>query len=319
MEIIKSFDVLQFMYDTSNRETFDCECEICKVQFSLKRITIKRYIDKQFSRILCKSCKCRETKLAYSDEMKQKINNKRMSTNMERYGVENTWQLEKVKENSHNNWEKRKESIRKTMIKKYGVENPMHVEAFKKKMKETSQKKDPGLKRRIIKTKKTNLKRRGHESNFQDKDFHKTSINTQIARYGRPIYSRTYIYNNICFDSSWELAYYIWLTDSKMDFMYQPSVNFKYIGDDGKEHNYYPDFYVMGEYQEIKGNQFFNELGEPYDMINKKYWWEKYNCAKEHNVHILRWNDLMPIMDYVKRTYGKTYLKSFKVKMKKEI
>lgn len=320
MEKIYTIENLLFFYDLyKDVNFFDCVCEKCKANFSISRVTIyrKRKEDK-LNNLYCKSCNCQLSKLSYSDERKKEILKKRTKTNLQKYGCENTWQLEKVKQISHSNWNFRKEKIEQAMIKKYGVKNCMQSTEIKMKAQETAQKNDPHYKKRVKKMQETNLKRRGHISNFQDENFHDESIKKQIERYGRPIYSRTYIYNNLCFDSSWELAYYIWLTDTKQEFQYQPEVDFKYIGSDEKEHRYYPDFFAFGEYQEIKGNQFFNENNEPYDTINKKYWWEKYNCAMQNGVHILRWEDLKPIMNYVHTTYGKDYLKSFKVKVKKD-
>ena len=84
-----------------------------------------------------------------------------------------------------------------------------------------------------------------------------------------------YLYNNINFDSSWELAYYIWLTDNNIEFEYQPNISFEYMVN-GKIHKYFPDFLINDEYIEIKGNQFFdkdNNLINPYTkriLVKKK-------------------------------------------------
>ena len=78
--------------------------------------------------------------------------------------------------------------------------------------------------------------------------------------------------------------------------------------------NYFPDFLVNGNFYEIKGGQFFNEAGEPYNPYSKSYWWEKYNAMVEAGVHILREKDIKEYLTYVKDTYGENYLKSFKIK-----
>ena len=124
--------------------------------------------------------------------------------------------------------------------------------------------------------------------------------------------SGKYIYNNIHFDSSWELAYYIYLNDYNIYFEYHPTITFKYLDNLGKERLYYPDFLVNGEYQEIKGEQFFNESNEPFSIYGNDFWWEKYNCLKEHSVKILRYNDLIPVFEYINSKYGKDYIKKFK-------
>lgn len=122
-----------------------------------------------------------------------------------------------------------------------------------------------------------------------------------------------YEYNSIHFDSSYELAYYIWLTDSKKAFIYHPNVSFEYIDENNKKHDYYPDFLVNGKFYEIKGSQFFNEKNEPYNRYNHSYWWPKYNKMKENGIVILRENDLKEALEYCKSKYGKGYLKSFKL------
>ena len=125
---------------------------------------------------------------------------------------------------------------------------------------------------------------------------------------------KAYRYKDINFDSSYELAFYIYLEDHHKNFLYQPDLPLKYIGSDSKEHNYFPDFLVNGNFYEIKGGQFFNEAGEPYNPYSKSYWWEKYNAMVEAGVHILREKDIKDYLTYVKDTYGENYLKSFKIK-----
>ena len=39
---------------------------------------------------------------------------------------------------------------------------------------------------------------------------------------------KKYIYDNLRFDSSWEIAYYIWLKDHNIEFEYQPDISFEY-------------------------------------------------------------------------------------------
>jgi hypothetical protein len=186
-----------------------------------------------------------------------------------------------------------KDKINKTLIDRYGSV-------------------EESYKQRQLLAKKTNLEKRGHDSNFKDEDFHKKSIQTQIEKYGRAIYSRNYIYNDVCFDSSWELAYYIYLIDHNINFEYQPKVEITYTGEDNLKHNYYPDFKVDNKLQEIKGNQFFNENNEPFCKITNTWWKEKYDCMLSNNIEILREQDLSYVFDYIKQTYGNDYLSKFK-------
>ena len=52
-----------------------------------------------------------------------------------------------------------------------------------------------------------------------------------------------------------ELAYYIWLKDNNIQFEYQPNKVFFYEFK-GQTCRYEPDFFVDGEYVELKGRSF---------------------------------------------------------------
>lgn len=52
-------------------------------------------------------------------------------------------------------------------------------------------------------------------------------------------------YNGMNFDSIYEIAYYIWLVDHNIEFMYEPGLKLEYSYD-GKNHWYMPDFIVEG-------------------------------------------------------------------------
>ena len=47
-------------------------------------------------------------------------------------------------------------------------------------------------------------------------------IKTCIEKYDSLYFTHKYKYNDLKFDSSWELAYYIWLKDNNIQFTYQP-------------------------------------------------------------------------------------------------
>lgn len=126
--------------------------------------------------------------------------------------------------------------------------------------------------------------------------------------------SRGYLFEGVHFDSSWELAYFLWLRDNKVDFIYHPAVCIDYVDSDGVSRVYRPDFIINGQLCEIKGDQFFNESGEPYNSYTKKFWWEKYNIMLDNNVKILKFDEVKTYLRYIKTTYGKDYLKQFKIK-----
>lgn len=183
---------------------------------------------------------------------------------------------------------------KQTCLKKFGTESFFQSKEFKDKSKNTC------------------IKKYGCEYITQSKEFIEKALKSRQERYGDVSFNAKYFYNDIWFDSSWELAYFIWLTDANQIFEYHPKAfHKKYVTSDGKEHLYFPDFIVNGEYQEIKGKQFFNEKGEPFDLYSKTFWWEKYNFLKENNIRIIKQEDMKFIFDYIEKTYGKNYLKQF--------
>ncbi len=146
--------------------------------------------------------------------------------------------------------------------------------------------------------------------------------NTCMLNYGVPHQAQSklfhqkshkkYTFNNIMFDSSWELAYYIWLTDHNIVFEYQPNITFKYSYNN-KEHYYNPDFRIANEIYEIKGLHFFENKDSNSKMINP-YTKEqdglleaKHQCMIANNVHII--TNCNKYINYIKNKYGKNFLK----------
>lgn len=187
-------------------------------------------------------------------------------------------------------------------IEKFGCKNPFQNEKIK------------------LKIEKTKFKCYGNE-NFNNRNKAKQ---TCLNRYGvsSPVKTRNvilklnkhYIYRNIAFPSSWELAFYIWLSDNNIKFEYQPDLNLKYIDENThKERKYFPDFMILNTHEliEIKGDYFFQN-GKP--IYRNKTWINKYNCMLKHNVKIFKKKDIKKYLDYVKMKYGKNFLKKFRNK-----
>ena len=149
----------------------------------------------------------------------QFVKDKKEQTALEKYGVKNNFL---VKDN--NGIEKRIN----TSLEKYGVKYPMQNENIQEK------------------TKNTNIKKYGCENPMQNYSIFKNTM-------------KKYKYNNITFDSSWEIAYYIWLTDHNIKFEYQPKFIEYFWSGDNKLHKYYPDFKINNEYIENKRPDLFNK------------------------------------------------------------
>lgn len=209
----------------------------------------------------------------------ENVKNKKAQTNLKKYGCACPLQNPEIKNKT-----------KKTNLKKYGVENPVQNEEIKKKIKET------------------NLKKYGFENPMQNNN----QIDKMIHSRNKDNFKKhCYLYKDICFDSSWELIFYIWLTDHNINFTYHPNIRLSYFIN-GQEKLYFPDFIVDEQLIEIKGNQFFNKNNEPYNYYNKTFWWEKYNFLIKNNIKILKQKDLKPYINYVFQKYGKLFIKSLK-------
>lgn len=135
------------------------------------------------------------------------------------------------------------------------------------------------------------------------------------------IFSDCQLQDNNYFDSSWEVAYYIWLKDNNIKFEYHTKM-FEYKDENEKTHTYELDFVVDNngkqEYIEIKRPQFFNNKGELCNIFGKKQNEDlskaKFKCMKENNVKILSKHEIAPILDYINKHYGKQYIRNFRVK-----
>jgi hypothetical protein len=226
--------------------------------------------------------------------------------------------------------------MKKTFLKKYGVENARQLSIVDNKIRATNRERygvDYGFSSDSVKQKikDTCLEKYGVENPFQDKNIikniKKKSEETMRKRYGvkKPCQLREvrikaqqkYIYNNIGFDYSWELAYYIYLKDNNIDFEFQPDLNIFYEAN-GASHKYFPDFKIGQRLIEIKGNQFIDKDGNltnPYKRMTKKskeLLCAKQKCMKDNNVELILLDDIKPYIEYINNKYGKQYLSSFK-------
>lgn len=255
-------------------------------------------------------------------------------TNQEKYGCDFAGQNKDVKEKAlktclekygtttYSQTEECKQKMADTNTKKYGKSAIMQVEEFKEKSVKTCQEKygkDNVSQVKEIQDKKieTNQQRYGVDWFNNNKKAFKTNIQKYGVKYPMQNHDircksqQKYLYNMKYFDSSWELAYYIWLKDHNIDFKYQPSISFEYEYNNSK-HVYHPDFLVETEIYEIKGPQFFKDgkMINPYDPSLNDLYEAKHQCIIKNNIKII--TDCTEYIDYVNQKYGNDYLKQFK-------
>lgn len=251
--------------------------------------------------------------------------------------------IEKISDANRKNAKERRERYERTCLEKYGVKNYSQTNECKKKVKQTLLERygDENY-HNVELTKKRCLEKYGVENYMQRKDidvFAKYKENTgfsspfanpaivqkreenNLKKYGvrfvsqlhetRVKSARKYTFNDIGFDSQWELAYYIYLRDHNIEFEYQPGVKLQYIVNDNIKF-YMPDFKVNGELQEIKGPQFFKEgkMINPFDRTMDELYEAKHQCMLRNNVKII--TDCSKYLNYVEEKYTKDFLPLFR-------
>lgn len=272
--------------------------------------------------------KSRQTKLdKYGDE---NYNNKEkhIQTCLEKYGVENYSQTEEYRDRVH-----------KTSLTKYGVDHFTQSEIVKLHAKDTNldkygvewQTQSENFKEKAVKTRK---ERYGVEYSMQSKELLEKSKKTCREKYGADSYAQSevhreymlktygsmnvmhrYLYKNMYFDSSWELAFYIYHKDKGSKIEREPN-SFDYIKN-GVIHKYFPDFKINNKYYEIKGDQYleFYKNGNPKTLKDNH---EKFLCMKKHKVTLLWSKQIKKYIDYVCENYGKDYLDTFNIELFKK-
>ncbi len=275
-----------------------CKCSCCGKEFKYRDvITIecgyKKFKDNNFQ--LCTECRYFK-----SNEQKEK----RVKTWINKYQTTHPYKNKNVQ----------KKAI-KTLNKKYGdtVNNVFQLKNIKLKIKNTILNKygveySGQCPEKIKKTKETCLKKYNYSSNLALPNTIKIREEKCLKKYGhkRPP-TFTYIYDNKYFDSKPELAYYIWLKDNNINFIFQPNecIDIKDINGKIITH-YWPDFKLLDKniYIEIKGDQFFDKNNNPICCYDKKSWQEKYNWIINNNVILLRSKDYNKYLVYCKEKFN---------------
>ena len=232
--------------------------------------------------------------------------NKVKQTNVEKYGVEYYQQSEEYKKSVRKTSLEKygvehftqtpeyKEKLRSVMIERYGVEHALQVKEFRQKAKETC------------------IERYGVEYYTQTQECLDKMQATCQERYGVINYSQTkewshkkqkrYKYNNIYFDSLWEVEVFKYCEKNNIPCEYQPNITFEYSYKN-TIHKYHPDFLINGKLYEVKGDQFFDgdKMICPYDRNNYKdeLAEAKHQCMIKNNIIILKGDDIKNIRERV--------------------
>lgn len=231
-----------------------------------------------------------ELKYGSYEEGYKNCREKAERTNIEKYGgiapLQNKETLEK---------------FLKTNNERYGGNSPSQNETVKQKQIETTLKNwgfRSSAQNEIVKekSKQTCLKNFGVETGFLTKKCFDSHSRCKYEFEGER------------FDSSWELALWIYAKDHNEEIEREPC-QFEYEFE-GKRHFYYPDFKYKGQLVEIKGPQFFKDgkMICPFDRSQDELFQAKYECMKRNDVKVFGMKEIRICRDYIKRTYGDSFL-----------
>ena len=204
------------------------------------------------------------------------------------------------------------------------------IEFFCKKCGKEVHKKVGASKQRILQrrllcrncsTKETCQSRYGVDNVSQLRETQSKIKATSLQRYGVEHYNKsktaavfhrkTYLFDNLYFDSSWELIFYIWHKIQGHNIK-KCEQSFKYIYEN-KEYSYFPDFKIDNQLYEIKGDQFWKGDGtmcNPYDHNKDGLFEAKHQCGLLNGVVFISKSDIIPMKDFVVQQLGKDFIKN---------
>lgn len=257
--------------------------------------------------------KCNKTKLerfgTLSISMLPEIKEKLKRAHLKKYGVVHSSKSDIVKA-----------KIAKTNLERYGYTAAVKSEKVRKKLSEAMKANfsDKEKHKQIIeKREKTSIQRYGYSAAIKrvearkrisgimtahfsnpkrKKEILEKRYKTNLKRYGISGGAITYryIYKNIKFDSSWEIAFYCY--NLSLSRPIKRCTKFFEYEFEGVSHNYFPDFEIEDKIFEVKGDHFFNDEGLmicPFDRTKDGIFQAKQQCR------------ITPALDYMENKYGK--------------
>ena len=300
-----------------NRLHVEFKCKQCNCIVSRRADSFFRFP------FICKKC---ISKQIHNDP---EIRRKTEETCLAKYGIKHNWAskelrekgqyktcLEKYGNRNYNNHEK----CHETNIKKYGDN---YYNKFHEKAKQTCLKKyNKPWTNNLEKMYNTNIERYGDKCSLNNIEINNKRLNTWQEKYGvnhpwkdysvREKQFNTciekynsispqfkYNFDNQWFDSSWEVAFYIYLKDHNIRFEYHKD-KLEYFWNNEK-HYYFPDFKVYNTYVEIKSKFLYEKMLKENTKDAAKY-----ECMKNHNVKIILNCD--KYLNYIKIKYGDDFL-----------
>lgn len=288
------------------------KCQICEQEFTVR----KSGLPPKYG--ICKKCKCSFTSKnrVVTEEQKQQQKEKAL----------NTWQS-KSEEERKAIVAKRKSSLSETCksrtaeersIIAQNIRNAQAALSFEKKLDISTRKretqKEIWSKRSADRIKELREKNSKGHCTTEYLARRRTVNETRTESQWRDIRSKSqhkYFYGTNCFDSSWELAIWIWAKDKGMSIEQEP-VMFEYEFN-GNLHKYFPDFRLEDDLIEAKGDHFFREdkMICPFDESKNDLYEAKHQCGLKNQVKFWRAKEMQPVLEYINSKYTADYLKLF--------
>ncbi len=266
-------------------------------------------------------CEC----VFQSDNIKEVIK----QSNLEKYGVDNPMKNSEIASRFRRSYNQKTEEEKlhikqkraATCSDKFGVEYVAQNELIRNKISATHQSHSKSeVEDSNNKRVRTCNEKYGVDYAIQSSEIQAKSRKTLISKYGVPFYvssefrRRLYCYDDIFFDSSYELYYYIWARDVGKNIKRATQI-FSFIAQE-KLYHYMPDFLVDDELVEIKGEHFFDSEGNLINPFSKdphiqEIYREKGNCARQNNVRFV--TDITEQKTFVDSKYTSDFVPLFRV------
>ena len=277
----------------------------------------------------------------------EEIRNKYIQTSIEKYGVDwPTKSREVIERRQITNLERYgyreacmnadvQAKVTQAVIDKYGYKSPLLHPDIQKKSEQTFEnhygegiKKVWQIPNLVELSQQGQIKKHGclYIQTPQGREMSRHTMKNNIKNGNIVIGKRTkYYYNNLYFDSSWELIYYFYNKNIlNLDVERTPQ-SIPYIDSFYIDHLYFPDFKIENTTLiEVKGNHLLN-FDENYNIVGLKYPFRskteekylkdqskldaKFECIKNNNVILITEKEINFYKNEIIRIYGRDFLK----------
>lgn len=258
---------LDQLYTFKSRQPFDFNCVECgKYVYVGERFRPTKSKLDRFKTLLCQRCYNHYYYTIHPEKVMSKVENSKIT-----------------KSNKHGDPFYSNKELRKiTMSKK----TPEEMNIMYDKMRKTMNSKPPEEKARIRQDAiNTNIRLHG-DPNYNNKQLReitcinrfgantffgsKTFESTMMRLYNTRAINRKIYYYGMSFDSTWELAIWVYCNENNIPIIRNPT-RIPYLDKNGKTHKYEPDFLINGKLVEIKGKQFFRPDGTMFYPYTKQH------------------------------------------------